>query len=95
MESNKSGSADKLQVGTLERHVQTILISIITGSIVFAANYVYSDSKDKAVAQTQLQVLTSQVIEMRAEVRALQGSYVRREEIKELELRLRQLERQK
>lgn len=81
--------------GNQERYIQTILISVITGSIGFAANYVYSDSRDKAVQQTQLQVLTSQVIEMRAEVRALQGTYVRREEIKELEQRVRQLERSK
>lgn len=83
---------ERRHTGNLERHVQTILISIITGSIVFAANYVYNDSKDKAIQQTQLQVLTSQVIEMRAEVRALQGNYVKVDQVKELEQRVRALE---
>lgn len=86
---------ERRQVGNIERHVQTILISIITGSIVFAANYLYSDSKDKAVQQTQLQVLTSQVIEMRTEVRALQGNYVKTDQIKDLDQRIRALEMRK
>lgn len=75
------------------RHVQTILISIITGAIVFAAQYVYKDSSEKAIANTQLQVLTNQVIEMRADLRTLQSSYARKDELKELELRLRAIEK--
>ena len=71
-----SSIGERRYVGNMERHVQTILISIITGSIVFAANYVYSDSRDKAVQQTQLQVLTSQVID----------------QVKDLEQRVRALE---
>jgi hypothetical protein len=77
----------------MERHIQTVLISIVTGAIVFAANYFYNDNRSKAVAQTQLEVLTSQVIEMRADLRAMQHSYVRRDEYKELEVRVRDIER--
>lgn len=78
----------------MERHVQTILISLCTGALFFAANYVYNDNRTKAVQQTQLEVLTAQVIEMRTELRALQNAYARREELKEIEVRLRQLEKE-
>ena len=77
----------------LERHFQTILITIITGAVMFAAQYVYNDDRSKAVQQTQLEVLTTQVIEMRADIKAMQANYVRREEFKELDIRLRALER--
>lgn len=76
----------------MERHIQTVLISVITGALMFAANYFYNDNRSKAVQQTQLEVLTAQVIEMRADFRAMQNSYVKREEMKELESRLRLLE---
>jgi predicted mannosyl-3-phosphoglycerate phosphatase (HAD superfamily) len=77
----------------MERHFQTILISIITGAIIFAANYFYNDNRGKAVQQTQLEVLTAQVIEMRADLRALQTNYVKREELKDIDARIRELER--
>lgn len=79
----------------VERHLQTVLISIITGAIVFAANYIYNDNKQKGVQQTQLEVLTTQVIELRADVRAFQSNFVRREEYNELKERIRELERRK
>lgn len=88
----REGPVERRTSANIERHLQTVLISIITGAIVFAANYVYNDNRQKAVAQTQLEVLTVQVIEMRADLRAMQSSYVRRDEIKELEARVRALE---
>lgn len=78
---------------TIERHIQSILLVITTASLMFAANYFYNDNRQKAVAQTQLEVLTAQVIEMRADLRAMQNNYVRRDEYRELEQRLRDLER--
>lgn len=79
----------------MERHLQTVLISIITGAIVFAANYIYNDNKLKGVQQTQLEVLTTQVIELRADVRAMQNGFVRRDELDELKDRVKDLERRK
>jgi hypothetical protein len=88
-------SKERRSSANLERHIQTILISAITGALMFAANYIYSDNRSKAVAQTQLEVLTGQVIEMRADLRALQTNYVKREEYKDLEARVRALELQR
>ncbi len=76
----------------MERHLQTILISFITGSILFAANYFYTDNRGKAVQQTQLEVLTAQVMEMRADLRALQANYAKTTEVEKLEARVRALE---
>lgn len=78
----------------MERHVHTILISLITGAILFAANYFYNDNRSKAVQQTQLEVLTAQVIEMRADLRSMQNTYVKREEYRDLETRVRSIEAQ-
>ena len=79
----------------MERHFQTIMISVITGAIIFAANYFYNDNKSNAVQQTQLQVLTGQVIEMRADLRAMQNNYVSRAEFAVHEQRLQAIEARK
>lgn len=87
------GQRPEGKAASIERHIQTIMITVITAALMFAANYFYNDNRQKAVAQTQLEVLTSQVIEMRADLRSLQNNYVKREDWKELELRLRDVER--
>ena len=78
--------------GALERHVQTLLLSVSTAALLFAANYFYEDNRRKAVMAAQLDALTTQVVEMRSDMRALQGSYVRRDELRDLEARVRALE---
>lgn len=76
-----------------ERHVQTILISIVTGGLIFAITYFYNDNKDKAVSKSQLEVLTVQVFEMRADVKSLQLNVVRPDEVRDLQRRVLDLER--
>ena len=76
-----------------ERHVQTILISIVTGGLIFAITYFYNDNKDKAVSKSQLEVLTVQVFEMRADVKSLQLNVVRPDEVRDLQRRVLELER--
>lgn len=80
---------------SIERHLQSIMLAVVTAAIFFAAKYIYDDNRAKALAQLQLELLTTQVIELRTEVRALQGNYIRRDDFRELEQRVRQLERQK
>jgi hypothetical protein len=82
-----------------EQHFQTILITLITGALIFAANYFYTDNRAKADFEAkavstgnQLQALTKEVYEMRGDLRTLQLNYARREEMKELEIRVRALE---
>jgi hypothetical protein len=77
----------------LESHIQTILISIITAALVFAATYFYNDNKEKAVSKSQLEVLTVQVFEMRADVKSLQLNVVRPDEVRDLQRRMLDLER--
>lgn len=77
----------------LESHIQTILISIITAALVFAATYFYNDNKEKALSKSQLEVLTVQVFEMRADVKSLQLNVVRPDEVRDLQRRVLDLER--
>lgn len=77
----------------LASYIQTILISIITAALVFAATYFYNDNKEKALSKSQLEVLTVQVFEMRADVKSLQLNVVRPGEVRDLQHRVLDLER--
>jgi len=88
-----TSESQTMSPGVMERHIQTILISIVTGSLIFAATYFYTDNKDKALAKSQLEVLTVQVLEMRADVKSLQLNVVRPDELRDLQRRVLDLER--
>lgn len=64
---------------TLERHVQTILIAVITGVIMFAGSYFFSDNRSKGELEQRIVFLSSQVAELRKDVRDFQAVYQRRE----------------
>ena len=77
----------------LTKHVQTILVTLATGGILFAASYIYNDAQAKATQTAQLNLVIAQVIEMRAEIKDLQAAQATKVDLKELEARLRVLER--
>lgn len=85
--------ADRRVTGKLEQHIQTVLISIATGALLFAANYFYNDNREKAVSKSQIELLTVQVIEMRGDIKTLQINYVRPQEVQDLQRRVLDLER--
>jgi len=82
----------KERSATLERHVQTILVSLLTGAVMFAASYLFSDTSSKATSKVQLEVLTAQVVQLRVDIKALETSYVRRDDFAAQDARVRVLE---
>jgi len=77
----------------IEKHIQTILVSLITGAIVFASSYVFNDKSDKAVLASQLQSISTQVAELRSEVRGIQANFATKDSYTDHENRIRALER--
>jgi Tfp pilus assembly protein PilN len=86
--TNSDPNTDR-RSGTLERHIQTILISVVVGVLAFAGNYFFSDKADKAVLTAQLSALTQQVAEMRGEVRSIQSNFASKETTADHEARIR------
>lgn len=77
----------------MERHIQTILIAFITGSVAFAANYFFTDKESKAILLTNLTHLTSQVNEIRTDIRTLRNEQASKSQVDDIERRLREVER--
>lgn len=76
----------------MERHVQTIGIALIVGALTWAAQYFYNDNREKGEDRAQLGILTTQVIELRADFKAAQLSFARREDMDKLERRILDME---
>jgi hypothetical protein len=75
MVEERRGSAN------IERHIQTVMIALTTGSIMFAANYFFNDTGSKAHNKAQLDFAVSQIVELRADLKAAQLLYARRDEL--------------
>jgi hypothetical protein len=68
---------------------------LVASGIVFAASYIYNDAQAKATQTAQLNVVVQQILETRDDIKALQKTQASKEDLKELEMRLRILERSK
>ena len=74
-------------------HIHTILISLTTAAIVFAATYFFDDKSEKAVLTSQLTTISTQVAELRSDVRGIQSNFATKDGHMDHENRLRILER--
>lgn len=86
-------AVERRNTGTMERHIQTLLITFITGSVMFAANYFFTDKESKAVLLTNLTHLTAQVSEIRTDIRIMRAEQAKQSQVDDLERRLRDLEK--
>ena len=75
------------------QHIQTILISLATAAIVFAATYFFDDKAEKAFLTAQLNTISIQVAELRSDVRGIQSNFATKESHQDHETRIRSLER--
>ncbi len=85
---------DRRSIGNVERHFQTLAITFISAGVLFAGNYFFTDKESKAVLLTNVVHLTRQVDEMRADVRTMRGEQASKAQVAEIEIRLREVERQ-
>lgn len=77
----------------LERHIQTILISIITAAILFSATFIFNTNKDGALIAQQVTQMTVQLNALSLKMDSMQTNYVTRAEFKDHEDRLRVIEK--
>lgn len=80
------------QKSALERHVQTILVTLITAGIAWIVTDRLSADKTIQAASLKLEYVSEQISSLRAEIRLLQNNYVRQEQFADHEERIRKLE---
>lgn len=76
----------------LEKHVVTILVSLITIGIGYMVSEQVSNTRATEVTKIQMNFLIEQVTQLRSDVRKLELNYVRVEQFIDHETRLRSLE---
>lgn len=84
---------DSTTMSVLERHLQTLLITFISASVLFAASYFFTDRGDKAILITNISHLSSRVEEMRADIKTMRAEQASKAHVDDIEVRLRALER--
>ncbi len=80
----------------LEQHLQSILLTIITAALLYSGSFVVQAREQSARIETQLAVLATEVSALRSQLAAIQttqASFATRSELRDLEERMRALER--
>lgn len=78
----------------IERHVQSILLAVITAIVLYSGTFVIGAREDAVRFTGQIAMLATEVAALRNQLQQMQGSYVVREEYRDHEQRLRVLEAQ-
>lgn len=76
----------------IEQHAQSVLLVVISSALVYSGTFVVGAREDAVRTQTQLAALTQEVAAVRAQLAALQANYTTREDYRDHEMRLRQIE---
>lgn len=79
----------------IERHVQSVLLTIITAVLLYMGSFVITSREDAVRVTTQLASLTSEIAAVRSQLAAMQANYATREELRDHEHRLRVIEQGK
>lgn len=78
-----------------ERHAQTIIVSVILAAILFASGFIFTTKSELESMKQHMNFMSQQLMELRTDIKLLRDSYVSREEFRDHETRLRDLERRK
>lgn len=76
----------------LEQHAQSVLLAVITAALIYSGSFVLQAREDSVRTAAQLAALTSEVAALRVALTGMQGNYTNREDYRDHEVRIRQLE---
>lgn len=77
----------------IEQHAQSVLLAVITAAVLYSGSFVVKAREDAVLLAAQMSSLTTEVAAMRAQIVVMQGNYVLRDDFRDHENRIRQLER--
>lgn len=83
------------QKSGIERHAQTILISVITAAILFSATFIYNSNASLTVLTTRVEYMTKAISKLEAKLDEMNNNYVQKEDFNDLEKRVRVLEQKR
>lgn len=76
----------------LEQHAQSVLLAVITAALIYSGSFVLQAREDSVRTAAQLATLTSEVAALRVALTGMQGNYTSRDDYRDHEVRIRQLE---
>lgn len=84
---------DRAKRSVLEQHAQSVLLAVITAAVLFSGGFVMQVREDSVRISTQLALLTAEMTALRAQLAVMQSNYIGRDDFRDHEARIRQLEK--
>lgn len=94
-ENTKLDGLTKEKPSALEKHAQTILVSIITATLLFVASFIYNNNKDVSNLAIKLEMVTTQISKLETKIDLLSSNYVTKSDFNELDKRVRVVEQRR
>jgi len=88
-----TAAPEKAKRSILEQHAQSVLLAVITAAVLFSGSFVVQVREDSVRIATQLTLLTGEVAALRAQLAVLQSNYIGRDDFRDHEGRIRELEK--
>lgn len=91
----RTGKKEERDAGVLERHAQTILISIITAAILFSASFMYTSNSSVTSMATRVEFMSAAINKLESKIDMMNTNYAKREDLEKMDERVRTLEKGK
>ncbi len=85
---------ERRKVG-IEQHIVTILVTAITAGVMFIGTLLWTYNNKITEFGIKMEYLAQSVTDLRTQLDGMNNNYVRKEEFKDLEVRVRKIEQQK
>lgn len=79
----------------LEQHIVTILVTIITAGVMFIGSLLWTYNNKITEFSVKMEYLAQTVLDLHTQIEGMNSNYVKKEDFKDLEIRVRKLEQQK
>lgn len=80
---------------SLDGHLSTIIASLITAAVVFVGSQMYNTNRGSGELLVKIEFMSKQLDDMKREIATLNGNNVTKQEFRDLEQRVRDLETRK
>jgi sensor domain CHASE-containing protein len=91
--SDPAPPPDSAKRSVIEQHAQSVLLAVITAAVIFSGTFVVQAREDSVRVATQLAAMANEISALRAQLASMQSNYVGRDDFRDHEARLRNLER--
>lgn len=86
---------DAIPASHLERHFQTLILTVITAAVLYLGTFVVAAKEEAAATREKLNSISDKLETLQRQMLLMQGNYMTQDQWQDHETRIRELERRR